>query len=212
MKTHIAALRTKFLAGLVVVVPAVATVLAVRFLFHGIDGLLGPWVGRLAGRSIPGLGIVVTAVLVLVIGVAATNLVGRRFISLAENLFTRLPLIRRLYGASKDIVESATMSQAKVFKDVVLVEYPRRGLFTYGFVTGYTTHRIANAEMKMAHVFMPGPPIPTSGVLVAVPVDELVYLDLPIDEALKLILSVGMTVPEVLDELPRPPLDPMEAT
>lgn len=199
MKRGLLVLRRKFLAGLVVVVPIVATILAIRFLFRAIDGFLGPWMGDVIGRDIPGVGLVTTVLLVLGAGFVATNLVGRRILGLAERVFTEVPLIRRVYGASKDIVESATLSQARVFKDVVMVEYPRKGVHSYGFVTSYTTrveHDKRNTEI--ANVFVPGPPVPTTGVLVAIPVDELFYLDMSVEEALKLILSLGMTAPESL--------------
>lgn len=114
-------------------------------------------------------------------------------------MFTEVPLIRRVYGASKDIVESATLSQSRMFKDVVMVEYPRKGVHTYGFVTSYSTRSAEGGQtVKIANVFLPGPPVPTTGLLVAVPVAELIFLDMSVEDALKLILSLGMTAPESL--------------
>jgi uncharacterized membrane protein len=117
-----------------------------------------------------------------------------------EGLLRRVHVVRSIYSASKDIVESATLSQRQVFKDVVLVEYPRKGLYSYEFVTSYTIRESKGVRRRVANVFLPGSPVPTTGVLVAVPVDELVFLQISTDEALKLILSIGMAAPDELTE------------
>ncbi|MGD2215546.1 MAG: DUF502 domain-containing protein [Gemmatimonadales bacterium] len=195
MKQLIVNIRAKLLAGLVVTVPVVATVVALRFLLRNLDALLGPWISMLIGRSVPGLGLLATILLVFIIGVVATNFAGRRLISVMEKAFTSLPLVRRLYGASKDIVESATLSRRHVLRDVVMVEHPRRGEYSYGFVTSYTTRHGPHGPQRLANVFIPGPPLPTSGNLVAVPVEDLLYLELSVDDALKLVLSLGITSP-----------------
>jgi uncharacterized membrane protein len=198
MKSLIASIRRKFLAGIVVTVPVVATILALGFLLRHLDALLGPWIGTLIGRTVPGLGLVATLLLVLLVGVVATNFAGRRLISFVERAFTSLPLVRRVYGASKDIVESATLSQRHVLREVVMLEHPRRGAYSYGFVTSYTTRHGVDGPNRLANVFIPGPPIPTTGNLVAVPVEDLTYLEMSIDEALKLVLSLGITSPPEL--------------
>jgi uncharacterized membrane protein len=198
MKSLIAGIRGKLLAGIVVTVPVIATILALGFLLRQLDALLGPWIGTLIGRSVPGLGLVATFLLVLLVGVVATNFAGRRLIAFVERAFTSLPLVRRVYGASKDIVESATLSQRSVLREVVMLEHPRRGAYSYGFVTSYTTRHGVDGPQRLANVFVPGPPVPTTGNLVAIPVEDLTYLDLSIDEALKLVLSLGITSPPEL--------------
>lgn len=198
MKSFIASIRAKLLAGIVVTVPVVATILALRFLLRNLDALLGPWIGTLIGRSVPGLGLLATFLLVLFTGVLATNYVGRRLISFVERSFTALPLVRRVYGASKDIVESATLSQRQVLREVVMLEYPRKGVYSYGFVTSYTTRYGPDGPKRLANVFIPSPPVPTSGNLVAAPVEDLFYLETSIDEALKLALSLGIASPREL--------------
>jgi uncharacterized membrane protein len=190
-------LRAAFGAGLVVVVPIVATYLALRFVFQSIDGLLGPWVADLIGKSVPGLGLLVTIGLVLLAGLLAKSLVGRRLVSHSERLVLQVPLVRSIYRASREIVQTATLSRRQVFRDVVLLEYPRKGLYSFGFVTGYT-RRADRAQSELANVFIPGPPVPTTGILIAAPVEELTYLDLTVEEALKLVLSGGMVTPPEL--------------
>jgi len=180
--------------GLVVTVPVVATFLALRFLFRSLDGLLGPTVTRLAGREVPGLGLLLTLAIVLVAGASARSILGRRLVGLGERLIGQVPIARSVYRASREIVETATLSRRQVFREVVMIEYPRPGLYSYGFVTGYTTRETE----RLAHVFIPGPPVPTTGVLVAVPESQLTHLDLSVEDALKLVLSGGMVTPPVL--------------
>jgi uncharacterized membrane protein len=155
------------------------------------------------GRDIPGLGLIATLLLVLLAGVVASSLVGRKILKIAERVFTEVPLIRRVYGASKEIVSSATLSQERAFKDVVIVEYPRMGTYTYGFVMSYTNIDKGGVSVRLANVFLPGPPLPTTGVLVAVPVEDVVFLDMPTADGLKLILSVGITAPDRLEKRQR---------
>jgi uncharacterized membrane protein len=194
-KNMIASIRAKLVAGIVVIVPVVATIIALRFLLRNLDALLGPWIGTLIGRSIPGLGLLATVLLILLTGIVATNYAGRRLISLMERAFRGVPLVRRVYGASKDIVESATLSQRHVLREVVMVEHPRKGVYSYGFVTSYTTRHALDGPKRLANIFIPGPPVPTSGNLVAAPVEDLFFLDMSIDDALKLVLSLGIASP-----------------
>jgi uncharacterized membrane protein len=203
LKVMGARIRTKLLAGVAVAVPAVATFLVLRLLFRKVDALLGPWIAEWIGYRIPGLGVVATVLLLLVVGTIATHVVGARAIAVAEGVFTRVPMVRRIYGAAKEIVESATLSKRGALREVVMIEYPRHGMYSYGFVTSYTTRRDAAVDTALANVFIPGPPVPTSGVLVALPVAELFYLDLTVEEALKLVLSGGMAAPAELVERSR---------
>lgn len=198
MRTFVGRIRAKLLAGIVVTVPVVATIVALRFLFRNLDALLGPWIANLIGRSIPGLGLAATVLLIFIAGIVATNYVGRRLIAFMERAFSSVPLVRRVYGASKDIVESATLSQRHLLREVVMLEHPRKGAYSYGFVTSYTTRPGSDGAQQLANVFIPGPPVPTTGNLVAVPVEELVYLEMSVDAALKLIISLGITAPSEL--------------
>jgi uncharacterized membrane protein len=195
MKNLMTGIRAKLLAGIVVTVPVVATVLALRFLLRNLDALLGPWIASLIGHSVPGLGLVATVLIVFLAGILATNYAGRRAISLMERAFKGVPLVRRVYGASKDIVESATLSQRHVLREVVMLEHPRKGAYSYGFVTSYTTRHEPDGSRRLANVFIPSPPVPTTGNLVALPVEDLLYMDMSLDEAFKLILSLGITSP-----------------
>jgi uncharacterized membrane protein len=201
-------LRATFVTGLVVTVPVVATFLALRFLFYSLDGLLGPTVARLSGHEVPGLGLLATLILVVAAGLGARSFVGHRLVALGERLIGQVPIAGTVYRASRDIVETATLSKRQVFREVVMIEYPRTGLYSYGFVTAYTSRRTEAGLQRLAHVFIPGPPVPTTGLLVVVPVDQLVVLDLPVEDALKLILSGGMVAPPTLPARAGSPSDP----
>ena len=195
MKNILGYLRSRFLAGILVVVPIVATFLALRFLFRQVDGIFSAWVAELIDRQVPGLGIVATFLIVIVTGFVATNLLGRRLIGWGERILGQLPFVRTIYKATKDIVHAATMSRRQVYRDVVMIEYPRKGIYSYGFVTSYTVRHDTDSARQLANIFIPSPPVPTTGVLIALPVEELFYLDIAPEEALKLILSGGLAAP-----------------
>jgi uncharacterized membrane protein len=212
MQSPLGRLRTKVIAGLLVTVPAVVTILALQFLFRQVDGLLGPWVAKILGREVPGLGLIATLLLVLLMGFIATNFLGRRFISLGESIFGNVPLVRRIYRVSKEVVEAVVSPRRQLFREVVMVEYPSKGLYAYGFVTGATRRRDQAEHEELVNVFLPGVPVPTTGNLLAVPPDQVRRLDLSVEDALKLIVSGGLIVPEEIagspsarTENPRPP-------
>ena len=193
-------LRRRFLAGILVVVPAIATLAALRFLFRTLDGVLGPWIATAVGREVPGLGILATLLTVLLAGVVAANLFGQRVVAAAERLIDSIPIARGIYRASRQIVATATLSERQAFREVVMVEYPRKGIYSYGFVTATLAREEPGGRRRLANVFIPGPPVPTTGVLIAVPEEELFYLDISAEDALKLVLSGGLVSPELLRE------------
>ncbi len=196
MRSFVAGFRATFVAGLVVVVPAVATFLTLRFLFRSVDGLLAPLVSTALGVDVPGLGALATLGVVLLAGLLVKSYLGRRLVALGDQAVTHIPVVRAIYKASREIVQTATLSRRQVFRDVVLLEYPRREVYSYGFVTAYLS-RVDDRDgtKDLANVFIPGPPVPTTGALVAVPVEQLVYLDISVEDALKLVLSGGMVAP-----------------
>jgi uncharacterized membrane protein len=200
-------LRAKFLAGILVTVPAIVTVLALRFLFNTIDDILGPLVGRALGRDFPGLGLVATLLLVFVMGFVATNLVGRRLVSGGEAILMNLPLVRRIYNSAKEFLEAVTSPNRLLFKEVVLVEYPRKGIYSYAFVTSYVTLHGAQGVERIAHVFVSNPPMPTTGTFIAVRVPDLTYLDMSVETALKLIVSGGIVTPTDIRPRAARPMD-----
>jgi uncharacterized membrane protein len=150
------------------------------------------------GRDIPGLGLLATALLILVMGFVGTNLVGRRLVSGWESILMNLPLVRRIYNPAKELLEAVTSPNRLLFKEVVLVEYPRKGIYSYAFVTSYVTLHGPNGSDRIAHVFVSNPPMPTTGTFIAMRVAELTYLDMSVETALKLIVSGGIVSPPTI--------------
>jgi uncharacterized membrane protein len=195
VKRILSTIRAKFVAGIIVTVPAIVTYLALRFLFNTVDDILGPILGQVLGRDIPGLGLVATAFLILIMGFTATNLVGRRLVRGWEAMVASLPVVRRIYISAKEFLEAVTSPNRMLFREVVLVEYPRKGIYSYAFVTSYVTLHGPKGAEQIAHVFVSNPPVPTTGTFIAVHVEDLLYLDMSVETALKLIVSGGIVTP-----------------
>ena len=194
-------LRRYLVAGLLVWVPLGVTLLIVGFLVDLMDQtlLLLPesiQPENLLGYRIPGLGLVLTAIVVLATGMIVTNLFGKQLITLGEQLLRRIPVVRSIYGAVKQVTESM-FSSGKSFRKVVLVEYPRKGMWSLAFQTGNGADEINDKTgHELTNVFIPTTPNPTSGFFLMVPRAEVIELDMSIDDGLKMLLSVGVVVPE----------------
>jgi len=196
-----ATLRRYLVAGLLIWVPLGVTLLIVGFLVDLMDQtlLLLPesiQPENLLGYRIPGLGLVLTAAVVLVTGMIVTNLFGKQLITLGEQMLRRIPVVRSIYGAVKQVTESM-FSSGKSFRKVVLVEYPRKGMWSLAFQTGNGADEINDKTgHEVTNVFIPTTPNPTSGFFLMVPRAEVIELDMSIDDGLKMLLSVGVVVPE----------------
>jgi uncharacterized membrane protein len=199
------ALRKHFVSGLLVTVPLIITYLVLRLLFVTVDGLLNPAVYRLLGYYIPGLGVVVTLLLILLAGIVATNFIGIRFIHLGDRILARMPLVRIIYTAAKQLVHSLLAPTARAFSEVVLIEYPRKGLYAIGFLSHRARLRMDNADQDMALVFVPSTPTPFSGMVVLVPKSDIYPLAVGVEEAVKILVSGGVVAPELfnLQSLPQ---------
>lgn len=200
--------RRYLVAGLLVWLPLVTTYFVLNFAIRLIDRslLLLPLKYRpetLIGFEIPGLGVILTLVLVLLTGVIVANFFGRRLVTAWESLLARIPLVRSVYGAVKQITASLFADASQSFREVVLVEYPRRGLWMLAFVTGETPREFkAKAGEDLINIYVPTTPNPTSGFYIMVPPQDVKRLDIPVEVGLKMILSAGVVNP--LD-------DPVEA-
>jgi len=196
-----AALRRYLMAGLLVWVPLGVTLLIVAFLVDLMDQTLrllpeSLQPENLLGFRIPGLGAVLTAVIVFVTGMIVTNLFGMQLFNIGERLLQRIPLVRSIYASVKQVTESM-FSSGKSFRKVVLVEYPRKGMWSLAFQTGTGAEEIRDKTGRdVTNVFIPTTPNPTSGFFLMVPREEVIELDMSVDEGLKLLLSVGVVVPE----------------
>lgn len=199
-RTILGELRNTFVRGSVVIIPVVLTYWFFSAFLNAIDGILSPLFEKALGRTIPGLGFISMVLLVLIIGLLSRNLVGRVLFRWLEKLVESVPFVRGVYGAIKDLIGAFTLGgKGRTFRQVVLVEYPRAGLYTIAFVTNEMTFSYSDKRtLDFVNVYIPNPPNPTSGVLILVPKKDAVVLDLTIEQGLKLVLSGGIVTPEIL--------------
>lgn len=203
--------RRFLIAGLLLWVPLGVTVFVVKVMVDFMDRtllLLPPQYRpeHLLGFTIPGLGILLTVIVVLVTGAVAANLLGRKLVAAWEALLGRIPLVRSVYKSAKQVAETVFSANGKSFRKVLLVEYPRRGIWTLAFQTGDCSGEVqARTGKEVITVFVPTTPNPTSGFIIMVPRDEVVELEMSVESALRMIISLGVIEPEYR---PRRPLQP----
>jgi uncharacterized membrane protein len=197
----VASIRRYLIAGLLIWVPLIITVLVIKVLVDVLDRsllLLPPsWRPEaLLGFDLPGLGILLTLLIVFVTGLIVANLLGRKLVGVWEGLLARIPLVRSVYSASKQVMETVFGDGSKAFRKVLLIEYPRRGAWTLAFQTGRPIGEIqGRTEADLVTVFVPTTPNPTSGFVIFVPAGELIELEMSVEEALKLLMSLGVISP-----------------
>ena len=195
-------LRTYIVTGLLVWVPLGITVFLVKFMVDFVDRslLLLPPDYRpetLLGMNIPGLGIVLTLVVLLVTGVLAANFFGRKLVNIWESLLQRIPLVRSVYSAAKSFAEVVLTDNTESFKEVLLIEYPRKGLYSLCFQTSTSLGEVqSRTGEEVICVFVPTTPNPTSGVMIIVPRKDVIVLDMQVEEAVKMVVSLGVVVPQ----------------
>jgi uncharacterized membrane protein len=194
-------IRTYFITGLLVLTPLVLTIFIIWKLFIGIDGLLQGFISNMLERvGVPatkyGLGFISVILLILLTGLIARNYFGRKVIKLGENVLSKIPLISRIYMAIQQISNAFLSEKREVFKKAVLIEYPRKGIYSIGFFTQDTRGEVQERlNRDVVSVFLPTTPNPTSGFLLFVPKSDVTELDMSIEEALKLVISGGAIVP-----------------
>ncbi|HLD14560.1 MAG TPA: DUF502 domain-containing protein [Burkholderiales bacterium] len=195
-------MRRYLVAGLLVWVPVGVTILIIKFLVDLMDQTLlllpaGVQPANLLGFRIPGLGIVLTVVVVLVTGMVVTNLFGRQLMRLGELVLARIPVVRSIYSSVKQLTETLFSNSGQSFRKVVLVPYPHPGSWTLGFLTGVGGSEVRERlGREVMNVFVPTTPNPTSGFFLIVPREDVVELDMSVDDGLKMLLSVGVVQPK----------------
>lgn len=198
--TFLSKVRSWFLTGLLVTAPILLTIYITWLFVDIVDGwvkdILPPGFADTIYSNIPGIGIFIGGVFITIIGALAAGFLGRWLIGLGEKLLNRMPVVGTIYGASKQILETVMASQSDAFRDVVLVQYPRKDLWVIGFVTGTTKGEVQSAiEDETVNVFVPTTPNPTSGFLLFCPKDELRFLEMSVEDAVKLVVSGGIVTP-----------------
>jgi uncharacterized membrane protein len=201
-----AAIKTNLAAGVLVLAPIGATALFLRFVVTQVDRviLLLPEAYRPENYlpfPVPGLGLVVVLMVLFLAGFLARNFLGRWVVRVWERMLSSIPLAGPFYKAVKQLVETVFGDGAKDFRKVVLMEYPRKGMFSIGFVTGVATGEIQHrTARRVVNVFLPTTPNPTSGFYLAVPEDEVIPLSMSVEDAFKVIMSGGIINPEFRPE------------
>jgi uncharacterized membrane protein len=194
-------LRRYLVAGLLVWLPVLATVLVLRFIIEVMDRTLLLLPVRLRpeamfGVSLPGLGALLALVILLLTGVLVTNIIGRAFLGFWEDLLNRIPFVRALYGGVKSFSETILSNSGNSFKKVLLFEYPRQGIWSIGFQTAADVPPIsARTGQTQVCVFVPTTPNPTSGFIMMLPRSQVIELEMSVDAAMKMIVTLGVVVP-----------------
>lgn len=199
IKHHI---RTYFLTGLLIVVPVSISLWFLQVIILWTDQKLTLLPSTLHPNTylpfpIPGLGLILTVISIFLIGVVTTNIIGRTFIQLGEKIVDKIPLVRSIYLLVKQVMETILSQDQESFKKVVLIEYPRKGLYSIAFVTGVARGEIQErTSSKVINVFVPTTPNPTSGFLIMVPEEDAITLEMNVEMAFKLVISGGMVATE----------------
>lgn len=200
-------MRRYFLTGLVVAAPIGITIYIGWWFITFVDDNVKPLIPSVYNPenylpfSIPGLGLVAVIIFLVVLGALTANLFGRALIRFGERIVDRMPIVRSVYGTLKQIFETVVEQDNKSFSDVVLVEYPRKGIWAIAFVSAENTSEIQDKmDDHVVNLFLPTTPNPTSGFLLFVPKKDLIYLDMTPDQGAKYVISAGLVNPE---DLPR---------
>ncbi|MCB2107560.1 MAG: DUF502 domain-containing protein [Rhodobacteraceae bacterium] len=202
-QSFVARLRNYFLAGILVTAPVGITFYVAWAVITTIDRAVTDLIPAAYDPhtffpfDIPGVGLLILFVFLTLIGFLTANYLGRLFVRVGEKIVGRMPVIRSLYAAVKQIFESVLRSQSTAFNEVVLVEYPRRGMWTLGLVIGETYGEIqAKTSETMCNIYLPTTPNPTSGYLVFLPRSDMIELEMSVEDCMKMIVSGGIVTPE----------------
>ncbi|MGZ9097844.1 MAG: DUF502 domain-containing protein [Micavibrio sp.] len=193
-----AKLRGYFLAGILVTAPVSITLYLTWGLLKFIDSKVSSVIPAEYYRetAVPGLGLIIAIAFFIVVGWFAKNFLGRMIIQTSEYILDKMPVIRTVYGATKQIFETVMGAQSQAFREVVMFEFPRKGIWALGFVTGVAKGEVQRlTEDEVVNVFFPTTPNPTSGFLLFIPKKDLVLMEMTVEEAIKMIVSGGILTP-----------------
>ena len=197
-----ARLRNYFLTGIIVTAPISITLYVswqfIAFIDRQVTPLIPPHYNpeTYLPFGLPGLGLVIMVVALMIIGALAAGFVGRAFMRISEHLLERMPVVRTIYSALKQVFETVFAEKSKAFREVVLIEYPRKGIWVIGFATGSTKGEVQNIiEDEVVNIFLPTTPNPTSGFLLFLPRKDVIFLNMTVEEGVKMVISAGVVTP-----------------
>jgi len=201
LKTFKDRVRGYFFAGLLIILPLGITVYVIRAILKVMDHVLDIMPPPLHPQTylpfpVPGLGLILSLLVVVLTGMLAKNYMGRRVVDFGEHLLSKIPLVRPIYSAMKQMTQAMFGETQAAFKRVVLVEFPRQGIYALGFVTGTGAEEIEDrTARRLVSIFLPTTPNPTSGFYLMVPENETVALSMSVEDAFKLLISAGIAAP-----------------
>ncbi len=197
-----ARLRNHFLTGIIVTAPISITLYVswqfITFIDRQVTPLIPPDYNpeTYLPFGLPGLGLLVLVVVLIIIGALAAGFLGRGLMRFGERLLARMPVVRTIYSALKQVFETVFAEKSKAFREVVLIEYPRKGIWVIGFATGTTKGEVQNIiEDEVVNIFLPTTPNPTSGFLLFLPRKDVIFLSMTIEEGVKMVISGGVVTP-----------------
>ena len=200
-------LRNYFITGIIVVAPISLTIYLISLIINLIDDKILPlFPDRYNPETylpfaVPGIGVLIFVFILTLIGWLTTGLVGRTVVRVGENLLDRMPIVRSIYSALKQIFETVFSHNSRAFRDVVLIPYPREGCWALGFATGTTKGEVQDViRDEVVNVFLPTTPNPTSGFLLFLPKKDVIFLKMTVEQGIKLVISGGVVTPEMLHE------------
>lgn len=194
--------RRHLIAGIVTLVPLVVTVLFVWWMIDKTDVLTNALVKRgILPKHIPGMGLVLSIILIYLVGILVNNYIGKKFVRLGEMIIERLPIVKTIYTSLKQVANSFNLSRKGFFEKVVLIEYPKDGIWTIGFVTSRSKGEVQEKiRENVMNIFVPTTPNPTSGLLIMVPEKNIIQTRMTVEEGMKLIISGGLATPMEKEE------------
>jgi uncharacterized membrane protein len=193
-------IKKYFISGVLVVVPLILTYLVLKFLFETIDGILQPLIYRVLGYSVFGLGVFVTILLIILAGIFTRNIIGNKIYQLGDKIIVGMPIIRPIYSAAKQLIEAVSKPSMESFKEVVLVEYPRKGVYALGFISNRMNVETEDITNTMYSVFVPSTPTPVSGMVILFPKNEVITLNMSVEDGVKFLVSGGVASPDMLKQ------------
>ncbi len=189
-------IRRSFLRGLAIIIPVFITVWVLWFIYQFVDGVASPFY-RYIGLNIPGIGFITAIILILVIGIFSRNLVVKFSFHIIERVFLNLPFAKSVYSGARELINAFSPDkEGQTFRKVCMIEYPRKGIYSIGFITNELDFRETDTvSRRLSNVYIPLPPNPTTGILTLVPTEEVISLSISVEQGLKLVLSAGIVAP-----------------
>jgi uncharacterized membrane protein len=203
-------LKRKIIAGFFIILPLIVTILLLTYIFDKVNRYITPYVfklfkllkigiqsDQLTTIALGIIGFIFTIFIIYVIGLLGTNIIGKRLITAFDNIMLRVPLIKGIYGGARQLMQALSVDKMAGFERVVLIQYPRKGIYALGFATSETAEGIEkNIQQELMNIFIPTSPFPASGMLILVPRKDVIFIDISLEDAFKLIVSGGIVMPE----------------